>query len=96
MYTCEKVFNPLGVNNAILNTKSSSETMNKINDYFGYIRNKWWRKRQHKYSLNTTVYSGEGVWEWESTRQRWEGDSGNVLYPGLDGGCMGVDICKIH
>lgn len=40
MYTCEKVFYPLGVDNAILNMKSSSETMNKINDYFGYIRNK--------------------------------------------------------
>lgn len=41
MYTCENVFHPLRVDNAILNIKSSSETMNKINDYFGYSRNKW-------------------------------------------------------
>lgn len=47
-------------------------------------------------SLNTTEYSGEGAWEWVSTRGRWESDFGNVLYPGLDGGCMGVEICKIH
>ena len=93
MYTCEKVFYPARIDNAILNMKSSSKPMTKINDYFGYIRNKWWRKRQHKHSLNTAV---EGAWKWVSTRGCGRGESGNVLYPVLDGRCMGVDICKIH
>lgn len=93
MYTCEEVFYPPGTDNAILNMKSCSKTMTKINDYFGYIRNKWWRKRQHQHSLNSSV---ERAWKWLSTRGGGKDESGNVLYPGLDGRCMGVDICKIH
>lgn len=93
MYTCEKVFYPPGIENAILNMKSSSKTMTKTNDYFGYIRNKWWRKRQHQHSLNSSV---ERAWKWVSTRGGGRDESGNVLYPGPDKRCMDVDICKIH
>lgn len=96
MYKCENVCYPLREDNAILNIKSSSETMNKINDYFGYIRNKWWRKRQHKYHLNTTVYCEEEQGTGYQPDRGGRNGSGSVLHPGLGGGCMGVDTCKIH